>query len=75
MIIFFTEILYSQISWEQRKLGDVIEQCLEKNTDMLYGINDAIGVTLTKEMIPTYANMDESTDVSSFYASITNLMG
>ena len=53
--------------WEQRKLGDVIEQCLEKNTDMIYGINDAIGVTLTKEMIPTYANMDESTDVSNFY--------
>ena len=54
-------------AWEQRKLGDVIEQCLEKNTDMIYGINDAIGVTLTKEMIPTYANMDESTDVSNFY--------
>ena len=53
--------------WEQHKLGDVIEQCLEKNTDMIYGINDAIGVTLTKEMIPTYANMDESTDVSNFY--------
>ena len=34
---------------------------------MKYGINDAIGVTLTKEMIPTYANIDESADVSNFY--------
>ena len=54
-------------AWEQRKFGDVIEQSFDKNTDLQYGVTDAIGVTLTKEMIPTYANISEDTDVSGFY--------
>lgn len=40
------------------KLGELIEQVLEVNTDLKYGLNDVMGMTLTKEIIPTKANIN-----------------
>ena len=40
------------------KLGELIEQVLEANTDLKYGLNDVMGMTLTKEIIPTKANIN-----------------
>ena len=47
------------------KLGELIELVLEKNTNLLYGIDDVKGMTITKEIIPTKANI-ENTDLSKF---------
>lgn len=47
------------------KIGELIEQVAEKNSDMLYGENDVYGMTITKELIPTKANVS-STDLSKF---------
>ena len=58
--------------WERRKLGDIIEQCFDKNADMIYGAQDAVGVTLSKEMIPTYANISKSADIGNFYLVYPN---
>lgn len=47
------------------RLGDYIEQCDETNSDLKYGINDAMGMTITKEIIPTKADLKD-TNLSKF---------
>ena len=47
------------------KLGDFIEQCDERNTNLVYGLGDIRGMTITKEVIPTKANLDGN-DLSKF---------
>ena len=47
------------------KIGDLIELILDINGELKYGIDDARGMTITKEIIPTKANLD-GTDLSKF---------
>lgn len=47
------------------KIGDLIEPILDANVDLKYGINDAMGMTITKDIIPTKANLN-GTDLSKF---------
>ncbi|MGN0740413.1 MAG: restriction endonuclease subunit S [Treponema sp.] len=48
------------------KFSDLIEEVSEKNTDLKYGLNDIIGVTIEKELIPTIANLTQ-TALDKFY--------
>jgi len=41
----------------KHKLGELIEPVLDNNKDLLYGENDVRGMTITKEIIPTKANI------------------
>lgn len=41
-------------------LGDYIEQCDERNAEGIYTIEDAMGMTITKEIIPTKANLQDN---------------
>lgn len=47
------------------KLGDLIELCDERNIHGVYNIQDACGMTITKEIIPTKAKISQ-TDLSNF---------
>lgn len=47
------------------KLGDLIELVLDTNSDLKYGPNDVRGMTITKEIIPTKADV-KGTDLSRF---------
>lgn len=47
------------------KLGEILEQVDENNSDLKYGLNDIVGVTIEKEIIPTIANLS-TTDLSKF---------
>ena len=47
------------------RLGDYIELCDERNTDNVFGLADVKGMTITKELIPTKANLNEN-DLSKF---------
>lgn len=47
------------------RLGDYIKQIDRWNTDLKYGLDDIRGVSNTKEMMPTKANM-EGRDLSTF---------
>lgn len=47
------------------RLGDYIEQCTDVNYDNRFGINEAMGMTITKEIIPTKADL-KGTDLSKF---------
>lgn len=47
------------------KLGELLEQITETNNDLKYGLDDIVGVTINKEMIPTIANLN-NTDLSKF---------
>jgi type I restriction enzyme S subunit len=42
------------------KIRTFIEQSYERNTDIKYGKYDVKGMTITKEIIPTKANVDEA---------------
>ncbi len=42
------------------KMGDLVELVTEKNSDLKYGLDDIIGVTLEKQMIPTIANLTQT---------------
>lgn len=42
------------------RLGDYIEQCDERNAEGIYTIEDAMGMTITKEIIPTKANLQDN---------------
>ena len=53
----------SSVKWV--RLGDYIEQCDERNTDLRYDISDVMGMTITKEIISTKANL-EGNDLSKF---------
>ena len=47
------------------RIGDLIEQTLEMNSDLRFGEDDVRGMTITKQIIPTKANMS-GTEVSRF---------
>lgn len=47
------------------KIGDLIELVLETNTELLYGPSDVRGMTITKEIIPTKADVSKA-DLSKF---------
>lgn len=47
------------------KLGELIELVTETNSDLKYQENDVRGMTITKEIIPTKANVKD-TDLSKF---------
>jgi len=49
----------------KHKLGELIEPVLDNNKDLLYGENDVRGMTITKEIIPTKANVS-GTDLSKY---------
>lgn len=48
------------------KLGKLIELVQKNNSELLYGADDVRGMTITKEIIPTKADMSK-TDLSSFW--------
>ena len=47
------------------KLGELLELVTENNSELKYGIDDIIGVTIEKQIIPTIANLKQ-TDLSKF---------
>ncbi len=47
------------------KIGDLVELVLDTNSDLKYNANDVKGMTITKEIIPTKANLS-GTDLSRF---------
>ena len=47
------------------KIGELIEQINDVNSDLKYDENSAVGMTITKEIIPTKANLN-GTDLSKF---------
>lgn len=54
----------SSVKWI--KIGPYIEQSTDKNSELLYGENDAIGVNIDKEILPMRGNISEK-DFSNFY--------
>ena len=46
-------------------LGELIEPCDERNDKGLYGLDDVMGMTITKEIIPTKADL-QNNDLSKF---------
>ena len=53
------------------KLGELIELVLTTNSELKYGSNDVKGMTITKEIIPTRADV-VSTDLSRFLVVCPN---
>lgn len=47
------------------KLGECIEQTENRNYDLFYVANDVVGMTITKQIIPTKADV-ENTDLTKF---------
>src|SRR5574344_30752 len=54
------------MAWKKYKLGELIELCDERNTEGIYTLEDVCGMTITKDIIPTKANMSQN-DISNFY--------
>ena len=54
----------SSVKWV--RLGEYIELCSERNTQAKYSLDDAMGMTITKEIIPTKANLQDN-DLSKFW--------
>ena len=50
----------------KHKLGELIEQTFETNSDGIYIASDVKGMTITKEIIPTKADVS-NTNLSKFY--------
>ena len=50
---------------EKYKLGELLEQTFVTNSNLEFGINDVRGMTITKQIIPTKANM-KNTELSKF---------
>lgn len=46
-------------------LGELIEPCDERNNKRLYGLDDVMGMSITKEIIPTKADL-QNNDLSKF---------
>ena len=42
------------------RMGDLVELVTETNSDLKYGLDDIVGVTLEKQMIPTIANLTQT---------------
>ena len=53
----------SETKWV--RLGEYIEQCTAINSDLQFGIDDVRGMTISKEIIPTKADL-KSMDLSKF---------
>ena len=53
------------------RLGELIEQCTDVNIDGEYTASDVMGMTITKEIIPTKANVAD-TDLKNFLIIKTN---
>ena len=53
----------SKVKWV--RLGDYIEQCDVRNEALNYGLDDVMGMTITKDIIPTKANLSGN-DLSKF---------
>lgn len=47
------------------RLGECIEYTENRNYDLFYGTNDVVGMTITKQIIPTKADV-ENTDLTKF---------
>lgn len=47
------------------RLGECIEQTENRNYDLFYGTNDVVGMTITKQIIPTKADV-KNTDLTKF---------
>ena len=48
------------------KFKDIIEEVKERNADLRYGLDDIVGVTIEKGLIPTIANLAQ-TSLDKFY--------
>lgn len=48
------------------KFSELIEEITEYNTELKYGLNDIVGVTIEKALIPTIANLTQ-TSLEKFY--------
>ena len=48
------------------KFRDIIEEVEERNTDLRYGLDNIVGVTIEKGLIPTIANLTQ-TSLDKFY--------
>ena len=83
MIIFFTEMLYSQISWEQRKLGEEAieilaggdidkEKAVEEGKYPIYANAPAVTVTGRGEVGHAQARMNDFTPVVRLLAIRSN---
>ena len=48
------------------KFKDIIEEVEERNIDLRYGLDDIVGVTIEKGLIPTIANLTQ-TSLDKFY--------
>ena len=53
------------------RLGELIELCDERNSEGKYGIDDVRGMTISKEIISTKADIKD-TDLSKFYIVFPN---
>ena len=47
------------------RLGECIEYTEKRNNDLFYGPNDVVGMTITKQIIPTKADVENS-DLTKF---------
>lgn len=56
-------MMQSKCKWV--RLGDYIEQCDERNTLLQYKLDDVMGMTIAKDIIPTKANL-KGNDLSKF---------
>ena len=55
----------SAMALTKHKLGELIEQTFETNSDGIYIASDVKGMTISKEIIPTKADVS-NTDLSKF---------
>ena len=54
------------------RIGQLVEQTTEINTDYLFGADDVRGMTITKQIIPTKADVSVA-DLSKFLALLPSL--
>jgi len=52
-------------NYPEDRLGEFIEQTDNRNYDLFYGIDDVVGMTITKQIIPTKADV-KNTDLTKF---------
>ena len=53
-------------NYKEYKFSDLIEEVEERNTSLEYGLDDIVGVTIEKGLIPTIANLTQ-TALDKFY--------
>ena len=54
------------MNYKEYKFSDLIEEVEERNTSLEYGLDDIVGVTIEKGLIPTIANLTQ-TALDKFY--------